>query len=114
MVAVPLTLRGEVIGAIEVESGTETDPATIALIEDVAARMAISLENARLYEEAREATGQEQFINNLSARYQAANSVDELLRLTLQEVSETLGAQYGSIRLGKLDDNTPKNGAAAS
>ncbi len=116
MIAVPLTLRGEVIGAIEVESGTETDPATVSLIEDLAERMTISLENARLYEEAREATGQEQFINSLSARYQAANTVDELLRLTLLEVSETLGAQYGSIRLGKLEigEDTPKNGAAAS
>lgn len=103
LVAVPLTLRGEVIGAIEVESGTENDPATIAMIEDVAQRLAISLENARLYEDAQTATAQEQFINNLSARYQATTSVEELLRLTLVEVSETLGAQHGAIRLGKLE-----------
>lgn len=117
VVAVPLTLRGEVIGAIEVEGGTENDPATINMIEEVAQRLAISLENARLYEESREATAQEQFISTLSARYQSTSSVDELLRVTLLELSETLGAQGGSIRLGKLEEQDSRsvttNGAAA-
>lgn len=105
MVAVPLTLRGEVIGAIEIEGGQQNDPAMVSMIEEVAQRLAISLENARLYEDSREATAQEQFINALAARYQSTSSVDELLRVTLLELSETLGAQGASIRLGKLENS---------
>ncbi|MDX2163530.1 MAG: GAF domain-containing protein [bacterium] len=115
LVAVPLMLRGEVIGALEVENTGQADTTTVAMLEDVAQRLAISLENARLYEDSRDATAQEQFINTLAARYQSVTSVDELLRMTLVELSETLGATRGSIRLGKLElanDAPVRNGAA--
>jgi GAF domain-containing protein len=102
VVAVPLVLRGEVIGAIEVEPGSgvaSTD--TVEMMQAVAQRLALSLDNARLFEEAQEATVQEQRINELVARYQTVMSVDELLKITLSELSESLGAQRGAIRLGK-------------
>ncbi len=108
VIAVPLKLRGEVIGAIEVEAdaGAANEDA-VDMVEAVAQRLAISLENARLYEESREATAQEQFINTLSARYQSITTVDELLRLTLIELGQTLGAYSGAIRLGgALFDDT--------
>jgi GAF domain-containing protein len=114
VVAVPLKLRGEVIGAIEVEALNPTSQETVEMVEAVAQRLAISLENARLYEESREATAQEQFINDLAARYQSVSTVDDLLRLTLLELGETLGAQHGAIRLGNMEAalDEPQNGAA--
>lgn len=99
-VAVPVVLRGEVIGAIEVEAGTETSPETVEMVQAVAQRLALSLENARLYEATLEAAAQEQRINDIAARFQSVLTVDELLRITLAELSETLGAESGSIRLG--------------
>ncbi|MEP7290163.1 MAG: GAF domain-containing protein [Chloroflexota bacterium] len=112
-VAVPVILRGEVIGAIEVEAGTETSPETIEMMQAVAQRLALSLENARLYEATLEAAAQEQRINDIAARFQSVATVDELLRITLSELSETLGAESGSIRLGdftKLSDLVQSNG----
>jgi GAF domain-containing protein len=99
-VAVPVVLRGEVIGAIEVEAGTETSPEIVEMVQAVAQRLALSLENARLYEATLEAAAQEQRINDIAARFQSVLTVDELLRITLAELSETLGAESGSIRLG--------------
>ncbi len=99
-VAVPVILRGEVIGAIEVEAGTESSPETVEMVQAVAQRLALSLENARLYEVTLEAAAQEQRINDIAARFQSVVTVDELLRITLAELSETLGAETGSIRLG--------------
>jgi GAF domain-containing protein len=101
-VAVPVMLRGEVIGAIEVEPGTESRQETVEMVQAVANRLALSLENARLYEATLQAAAQEQRINDIAARYQSVATVDELLRITLAELSETLGAQSGSIRLGRF------------
>lgn len=99
-VAVPITLRGEVIGAIEVEPGGGLPPAdVIAVLEAVAQRLALSLENARLIEEANLAATQEQRINAIATHYQSVSSVDDLLRITLTELTETLGARRGAIRL---------------
>ena len=103
-VAVPVTLRGEVIGAIEVEAGTENNPETVEMVQAVANRLAVSLENARLYQATLQAAAQEQRINDIAARFQSVATVDELLRITLAELSETLGAERGSIRLGRFAD----------
>jgi GAF domain-containing protein len=103
VVAVPLVLRGEVIGAIEVEPGAESDiEDAVQVVDAIAQRLATSLENIRLFEEAQATTVQEQHINRIAGHYQTATSVDELLRITLVELSEVLGAQSGAIRLGRL------------
>ncbi|MEO1663969.1 MAG: GAF domain-containing protein [Chloroflexota bacterium] len=99
-VAVPITLRGEVIGAVEIEPDTDLDEAdTIEIVKSVADRLAVSLENARLFEESQQTTFYEQRINSIVEKYQNATTVDELLQVTLQELSDTLGAQQGAIRL---------------
>jgi GAF domain-containing protein len=115
-IAMPVILRGEVIGAIEVEAGTETSPETVEMVQAVAQRLALSLENARLYEATLEAAAQEQRINDIAARFQSVVTVDELLRITLAELSETLGAETSSIRLGNFAapaETVPANGANA-
>ncbi len=104
-VAVPVILRGEVIGAIEVDAGTENSAETAEMVQAVAQRLALSLENARLYEATLQAAAQEQRINDIAARFQSVATVDELLRITLAELSETLGAETGSVRLGRVEQN---------
>ena len=108
-VAVPVILRGEIIGAIEVDAGQSTAAETVEIAQAVAQRLAVSLESARLYEETRLAAYQEQQINEIAASFGTTASIDELLRITLAELGETLGAQGGAIRLGRLD-----NGASQS
>jgi PAS domain S-box-containing protein len=56
--AVPLVARGKVLGAvtfISAETGRRYGPADLAVAEDLAHRAAVALENARLYNEVREA-----------------------------------------------------------
>lgn len=115
VIAVPIVLRGEVLGAVEVESGGEMrEHDTVELVQAIAQRLAVSLDRARLFEEAQETTAQEQHINSIVARYQTAGTVDDLLRITLTELSESLGAQRGAIRLGnfRAQLNGQQNGDA--
>ncbi|MGJ3239578.1 MAG: GAF domain-containing protein [Anaerolineae bacterium] len=107
-VAVPIELRGEVIGAIEIETSSNQQQDDMAdMVRNVSQRLAVSLDNARLFEESNEATAQEQRVNEIVSQYQAVDSVDEMLRVTLQGLAETLGASQASIRLGAIQDDTP-------
>lgn len=109
VIAVPVVLRGEVIGAIEVDPGRATPTETVEIAQAVAQRLAVSLESARLYEETRQSAYQEQQINEIAARFGTTGTIDELLRIALVEVGATLGAKGGAIRLGRV-----QNGAVES
>jgi len=106
VIAVPVMLGSEVIGAIEVEPGSGRENETVEMVKAVAQRLALSLDKARLYEESQEATAQEQRINEIVARYQTVTSVDDLLQITLAELSSSLGAKRGAIRLGVGGDSS--------
>ncbi|MCU0464697.1 MAG: GAF domain-containing protein [Anaerolineae bacterium] len=100
MVAVPILLRGEILGAMEVEVSPGTTSDLLATMVTIAERMSSALENARLVEEAQAASAQEQRISLMVTRFQEAETVDELLQITLSELTDTLDAEGGSIRIG--------------
>ena len=110
LIALPIELRGEVVGAIEIETEDNAfHSETLDLLRTLSERLAISLDNARLFEETQEITAQEQRINEIVLGYQSASSIEDLLQLTLEGLSEALGAEQGAIRLGNLlpaDANT--------
>ncbi|NWG16134.1 MAG: GAF domain-containing protein [Chloroflexi bacterium] len=104
LVALPVVLGSEVIGAIEIETPQPVMQAeTVEMMRAVAQRLAVSLDKARLFEDSQEATAQEQRINEIVARYQTITDVDTLLRVTLTELSQSLGATRGAIRLSLAD-----------
>jgi GAF domain-containing protein len=104
---VPIILRGEIVGVIEVETkphGINDD--TIELTQSIAGRLAVSLDNARLFEEAQQGIVHEQRLNEIVNKYQSANTVDDLLQITLSELQEIFGAETGHIRLGYVEANS--------
>nr|MCU0480606.1 GAF domain-containing protein [Anaerolineae bacterium] len=101
VIAVPIVLRGEVIGAIEVQPSADMrQDDSIEVIQAVAQRLALSLDNARLFEETQLNVQQQQAINDIVGQFQTAVNVDELLQMTLTEVGQLLDIKQGSIRLG--------------
>jgi GAF domain-containing protein len=104
VIAVPVRVRGQVIGAIEFE----LDPGTPILetagtLQAVSERFGLALENTRLYETTQRVAQREQRVNAIAAQYQDVTTVDELLRITVSELGALLGAEKASIRLGGLD-----------
>lgn len=93
-VAVPVKLRGEVIGVLHIES---TDPAKdwqddeIGLVEAVAERAAFAMENARLFQDARRRAAKEQLISEATAKISGAFSLDNILQTTVEELERVLG-----------------------
>lgn len=106
-IAMPIELRGEVIGVVEIATDSNADyDGALELMRSVSQRLANSLETARLLEVEREASIQDQRLSELVTQYQSAASVDELLQITLKELATTLGAKDGSIRLGVMEGET--------
>ncbi|MCK6577950.1 MAG: GAF domain-containing protein [Anaerolineae bacterium] len=104
VVAVPIRVRGQVIGAMEFELDAAS-PAedTVGLVETVGERLGLALENTRLYEATQRIAQREQRVNTIAAQFQSVTTVDELLRITLSELGTLLNADNASIRLGGID-----------
>jgi GAF domain-containing protein len=110
VIAVPVELRGKAIGAIEVETDTllrQTE--TLEMLQSVAQRLALSIDNARLFEQAQELAQQELEVNTISARLQGVNTMEEIVKMTVDELSRALGADHASIRLGAIAKNGSKS-----
>jgi len=98
----PITLRGQVIGALglqEVDRTRQWTADEIALVEAVADQMALAVENARLFEEAQRRL---QEITTLYEASQACLSISDqeiLLTAIIEAAVRATGATLGSVML---------------
>lgn len=103
VIAIPIRVRGQVIGAMEFELERPTPIVEVAgLAQTVSERFGLALENTRLYESSQRVAQREQRVNAIALQYQNVTTIDELLRITVSELGTLLGAEKGSIRLGSL------------
>jgi GAF domain-containing protein len=108
----PISLRGEVIGALglhEMESKRRWTDDEIALIEAVADQMALAIENARLFEQTQSRAARERLIREITDRIRGAVDVESILQTTVQEVGRALGTSHGLVRLGTETELTGGN-----
>lgn len=92
--AVPVKLRGEVIGVLHVEandSHKHWQKDEISLVQAVAERAAFAMENARLFQDARRRAAKERLISEASARISGALNVENILQATAEELERVLG-----------------------
>jgi GAF domain-containing protein len=101
LIAVPIELRGQILGAIEVEVTEKLRQSDLLeMLQAIAGRLALNLDNARLFEEAQKFAQQELEINTITTKMQGVNQVDELLQSVLAELTRALNASGASVRLG--------------
>ncbi len=107
--AVPIELRGETLGAIEIELTENLRQADLLeMLQAVAGRLALNIDNARLFEEAQQAAQQELQVNAISTKMQGVTDIDDLLRTVVNELGRTFNAKHASVRLGI--ENAASNG----
>jgi GAF domain-containing protein len=93
-VAVPVKLRGEVIGILHVASNDpfkQWQNDEVSLVQAVAERAAFAMENARLFQDARRRAAKERLISEASARIGGALSIENILQTTAEELERVLG-----------------------
>ena len=92
-VAVPVKLRGEVIGVLHVEANDpsrEWQKEEVGLIAAVAERAAVAMENARLFQDARRRAAKEQTISEATSRIGSALNIENILHATAEELERVL------------------------
>jgi len=99
IVAIPIKLRGQSIGAITVKLKEGHKQLTISTLEQAVERLASSLENARLFEEARQRADREQAIAQVTTAISSAPDFDNILRTAVEEIGKSLGDSEVSIQI---------------
>lgn len=112
--AVPLKLRGEVIGVLDIRSKDATrvwSENELALVQAVAERAAIALENARLFEETTRRADRERSVSEITTHIRSTNDPSLMLQIALDELRQVLGAGEIQIRSysSSLKEKDPSN-----
>jgi len=110
--AVPITLRGQTIGALGLrrdETGGWTAD-DVAVVQAVAEQIALTLENMRLFEEARRRARREQIIREITTKMRGSTDLDTILQTTVQELAKVLGTSRTFVRLGAGSQSTGSEG----
>jgi GAF domain-containing protein len=92
-VTLPIRLRGQTIGYLDVRSkrgNREWTSGEIALLEAAAERAGLALENARLVESAQRRASRERSIGEISARIGAVSDIDSILQTAVEELGRKL------------------------
>lgn len=99
-VAVPIKLSGQTLGAVEWELPAEhLDNSKLQLAQELANRLAISLDNARLFEDSQRAAERERIVNTIAAKLTPQTEIAEILQTAVREVGQALRAPQVNIRL---------------
>jgi GAF domain-containing protein/HAMP domain-containing protein len=98
-VAIPIKLRGQTIGVVTVKLKEDNSPNTIAIIESAIDRLALAMESARLYEEARLRADREQSISRVTTAISTPTEYEEILQTTVREIGMVLNDAEVAIQL---------------
>jgi GAF domain-containing protein len=105
--ALPVSLRGQVIGAVEwdIPRSLYNEDAR-QLARELSSRLAISADNARLFRQAQRTAQRERLVNEISGKLTQQSNVAEILRVAVKEVGQALRVPQTSIRLATSPDET--------
>lgn len=107
--AIPVSLRDQVLGAVEWEiPAKEYSGEKLQLASELVNRLAISLDNARLFQESRRATDRERLVNDIAARLTGQTDIDEILQTAVREVGQALRVPKVAINLHLNTDRDDK------
>ncbi len=91
-ITIPIELRGETIGTLTVQSpqNTRFTADQMDLIRAVAERVALSAENARLFDETTRRAEQERIVSDISAKIGSSFQTESILQTAAKELSAIL------------------------
>lgn len=89
---IPVKLRGETVGVLNVKADEErkwTDD-EMDIINAIVERAALSIESARLLQEAQKRAEKERIIGEISAKISSSSNLESILQTAIQELGNTL------------------------
>ncbi len=110
---VPIQLRGELIGNIIIQNppGKKWSKDQLDFVQAVADRVALSSENARLFDETSRRAERERMVTEITSKIRSTNSPEEMIHIALNELRSALGATQ--VQLIAQTASTPKDDKTA-
>jgi GAF domain-containing protein len=103
---IPMKLRGKVVGMLNIK--TDDDRAWSAdemdIITAIIERAALSIENARLLTESRNAAEKERVIGEISAKISASAQIEMILKTAVRELGSQIGDAQISVEIGSNNE----------
>jgi len=109
--AVPIKVRGEVIGVIDIRSlnsSREWDKADMTAVQTIGDRLGFALDNARLIDEAQRRVARERAISDMTSKIGSSVDVNTILQQTVQELGRLIGNSEVVIQLSSTNDQLVK------
>jgi len=100
--AIPLKVRDQVIGVLDLQRATPDRPWTDAdrvLVEALTEQLGVALESARLYQDTQRRAAQERLIGEVTGRIRETLDIETVLRTTASEIRQALDLDTLVIRL---------------
>lgn len=101
--AVPVKVRGEVIGVIDFSKSSDDNTWTneeIALVESMTEQLGVALDSARLYQDTQRRAARERMTREITDAVQRATDMESLMRIATEELVRALGGAQAYMRLG--------------
>ncbi len=110
-IAVPIKVRGGTIGAVVWElPRIDINADKIQLAEELVTRLAVSLENARLFQTSKRAVERERVVNEIARKLSSKTDISEILQTAVREVGQALRASETHIHLETRQNGRHPNG----
>jgi len=90
---VPIILRGEIIGTLSVQApkNERVGADQMDLIKAVAERVALSAENARLFDETKRRAEREHIVSDITTKIRSTNDPQEMIKTAIEELKRAIG-----------------------
>ena len=95
VIAVPIKLRGQTIGMLDVRSKSgqrEWTQDELTLLEAAAERAALALENARLLETSQRRAARERTIGEITSKIGAVSNLEAIMQTTVEELGRRISS----------------------
>jgi GAF domain-containing protein len=114
-IAVPIKVRGQVIGVLGGHKPADADRWTLeetTLMETLAEQLGLALESARLYQDTQRRAERERLIGQVTAQMRETLDLETVLKTAVQEVREAMDLPEVVVRLVPEADAQPEEAPA--
>lgn len=96
---VPVVVRGQLLGVVEFEiREADFNYNKVLLAEELTTRLAVSLDNARLFQDSTRTAEREHLVNEISAKLTTQTDIQSIVETAIREVSNVLGTPQVAVR----------------
>ena len=112
IISIPIQLREETLGFLEIEksdSAVTLDEDKMSLVQAIANRAALALENARLLEETSRRAGREKLVSTITTKIRSTNDPQVMIETALDELKRVLGVSKIKLATEMQKVDKPEN-----